>query len=232
ENGELVMLTSHRLSSYEKGLSKKLFQKRYGPYTVEQHVGSNCYMVKNVADPTDEQIVNTRQMTSYLNKNQLEELKNDLKQRSKFDNRDLVEKIRDFSKKKTTSQNAEMEEENTDEEEVDDPRDPEYLPRGSRKQPEKTLEKIRQNCEAERPKRDVTKHDAEFRQIKKRLRKKLPPLLEKKLEDCLKQTFPDEEEYKEKREAARERYETRSRTKQVPTNVESSNLRDKNAPDG
>ncbi|XP_065221385.1 uncharacterized protein LOC135846306 [Planococcus citri] len=231
ENGELVMLTSHRLSSYEKGLSKKLFQKRYGPYTVEQHVGSNCYMVKNVADPTDEQIVNTRQMTSYLNKNQLEELKNDLKQRSKFDNRDLVEKIRDYSKQKTIEQTEKLEEESEDEEEVDDPKDPEYLPRGSRKQPEKTLEKIRQTCQSEMPKKEISKHDAAFREIKKRLRRKLPPSEERKLEDCLEQTFPDKKMYRERREAARERYETRSKAKQVPTNLESSNLHTRNAPD-
>ncbi|CAG7725282.1 unnamed protein product, partial [Allacma fusca] len=58
EEGELVMLTEHRQSSYDKGVSKKLFPKRFGPYMVMKHVGDNAYRVRSIANESDEQIVN------------------------------------------------------------------------------------------------------------------------------------------------------------------------------
>ncbi|CAG7729424.1 unnamed protein product, partial [Allacma fusca] len=120
------------------------------------------------------------------------------------------------------------EEEEVDEEEVDDPTDPEYVPRQNRKQPEKSLEKIRQEVNAEkRSTRNLPQEEEEFRKIKKRLRKNLSLEEEQKLEECLERSIPGRRNYKKRRADAQEifdrklqlRSNSRKKAQEIPKNA-------------
>ncbi|XP_065216486.1 uncharacterized protein LOC135842781 [Planococcus citri] len=206
EEGELVMLTEHRQSSYDKGVSKKLFPKRFGPYMVMKHVGDNAYRVRSIANESDEQIVNARQMTIYLSLEQQEKLKNDPKLQSKTDNRPLIEKIRE---KVTPKEIEKSEIEEEVEEEVTDlkihdqvaERAARLLAREMRK---KELEEVEKN---------KSKKLQEFQRLKKHARRKLDDKENEKIEDCIKRAVNLSKKAGEIIENAKKKDKERKRTK-------------------
>lgn len=94
--GDMVLITDHRQSSYDKGTSGKLYPKRYGPYIVIKQVAPNCYLLESSDDDKEERTVNIRQITLFLTKKQLEDFNSEPEYRSKFDNRTIEERVRDY----------------------------------------------------------------------------------------------------------------------------------------
>ncbi|XP_065217069.1 uncharacterized protein LOC135843204 [Planococcus citri] len=179
EEGELVMLTEHRQSSYDKGVSKKLFPKRFGPYMVMKHVGDNAYRVRSIANESDEQIVNARQMTIYLNLEQQEKLKNDPKLKSKTDSRPLIEKI----KEKVTPKEIERPEidEEVEEEVIDSKIHDQAAERAARLLARELRKKELEQAEEKRGKKLQ-----EFQKLKKHARRKLDDKENEKIATCIK----------------------------------------------
>ena len=99
EEGDMILLTEHKQSSFEKGTSSKLYAKRYGPYVIRRRVTSNCYLVKSKDEDECEKIVNIRQITLFLTKQQQENLQKELCLKSKINQQDIEEKIQNYLKR-------------------------------------------------------------------------------------------------------------------------------------
>lgn len=96
QTGDMILLTEHKQSSFDRGTSAKLYPKRYGPYVINKRVTHNCYLVTSIEDPKDEKIVNIRQVTLFLTKQQQEDLRNETCLRSKLNHRSIEEKIKEY----------------------------------------------------------------------------------------------------------------------------------------
>ncbi|XP_065218596.1 uncharacterized protein LOC135844359 [Planococcus citri] len=180
--GELVMITNHRLSSADKGASAKLFPKRFGPYVVVAHSGKNCYEVQKVADKSDKRLINVRQITTYLNLHHLKQLREEPKLRSKYDDRSLQKRMKQFAEHRDLLENFIKE-----------------LEAPSKKKTRKFSEM-----------NDEEKLD-QFTQIRKRFRKKNNDYDSMQFDAVLSQVFPDEKTRENIQQQANLRYNMRKR---------------------
>lgn len=109
ESGDLVLITTHYLSSRDRGTTSKLYPKRIGPYIIIKKISTNCYQVKNFDTTKSEDIkcVNIRQMTLYLKAEQLKEIEENCRFKSAFakPNDDRIN--RQIEEKKRLTQDAE-----------------------------------------------------------------------------------------------------------------------------
>ena len=96
EEGDLVLLTAHRQSCFNKGTSKKLYAKRHGPFIVKERKGHNCYLVVSVENPTEERIVNIRQILLFMNRRQREAFEHELCLQSRLNHKTIEDRIKEF----------------------------------------------------------------------------------------------------------------------------------------
>jgi len=101
--GDMVLLTEHRQSKYYKGMSRKFFAKRAGPYFIKEKRDHNCYLVVPTHDPqAPTKPVNIRQITLFLSAEQQHKFASEACLQSRLNRKSIEERIRDF----ITLQNA------------------------------------------------------------------------------------------------------------------------------
>jgi len=96
KEGDLVLISAHRLANSDRLISQKLLEKRYGPYIIVREHKANCYLVKDYAGITDDKVVNVRQVILFLSKEQLKEIEDETRCKSVIDKRTLQQRINDF----------------------------------------------------------------------------------------------------------------------------------------
>ncbi|XP_065208508.1 uncharacterized protein LOC135837228 [Planococcus citri] len=181
--GELVMITNHKQSSADKGTTYKLYPKRFGPYVIKSHTGANCYEVCNIADKSDKRLINVRQITTYLNLRHLKLLAEEPKLRSKWDNRSLQKRMKQFAEHRDLLEKFIQELE-------------------SQKQ-KKTTSKVNDMTEDEKL--------IQFNRFRRKFRKKVDDYKSQQFNAVLSKVIPDEKSREDLKHQANQRYNMRRR---------------------